>query len=181
MPAAARRPPASPAGPGARTSPPASDPPGVERALELAFRYLSRRERTVAETRAHLRAQHSDPGSTEHAIATLTGQGYLDDRRFARLFVQDKRELGQWGDERIRRGLQDRGIDRELVEAALGEDGGPRQQLDRALALLRRRMPQPQPGRRERERALGLLLRRGYDYERAHEAVMEHFCSEHGH
>lgn len=160
--------------PGSRTTPPVSDHPGLDRALELAYRYLNRRERTVAETRAHLQAREIDGATADQAVAVLTEQGYLDDRRFARLFVQDKRELEQWGDERIQRGLANRGIERELAEEALGEDGGDRRQLERAVAVLRRRLPKPEPGRRGRERALGLLLRRGYDYELADAALREH-------
>jgi regulatory protein len=146
----------------------------LDRALELAYRYLSRRERTVAETRAHLRARDFDGHTADEAVAVLTEQGYLDDRRFARLFVQDKRELDQWGDERIRRDLTNRGIERELAEAALSEDRGEDRELERALALLRQRVPHPEPDRRGRERALGLLLRRGYDYELADAALRQH-------
>jgi regulatory protein len=146
----------------------------VEPALALAYRYLNRRERTVAETRAHLDSRDVDAQSAEEAIAELSEQGYLDDRRFARLFVEDKRRLEQWGDERIRRGLESRGIDRELAEAAIRQDGGQDQELGRALALLRQRVPHPEPDRRGRERALGILLRRGYEYELAAAALAEH-------
>jgi regulatory protein len=146
----------------------------VERGLELAYRYLSRRERTASETRAHLQARQVDHDSAEEVIATLTGQGYLDDRRFARLFVQDKRELEHWGDDRIRRGLESRGIERELADEATAENGGYGRELERAVALLRRRVPNPEPDRRGRERALGLLMRRGYDYELAADAVRAH-------
>jgi regulatory protein len=147
---------------------------GIERALDLAYRYLNRRERTVAEARGHLLEREVDPRCAEEAVATLIDQGYLDDRRFAHLFVQDKRELQQWGDERIRRGLEGRGIDPEQTEEAISQGTGPGDELDRALAILRRRLPAPGRGRRDRERALGLLLRRGYQYELADTAVRSH-------
>jgi regulatory protein len=149
----------------------------AEQALNVAFRYLSGRERTVAEVRAHLRARALDAGGVEEVIAMLVEQSYLDDRRFARLFVQDKRELEQWGDERIRLRLKARGIDRELAEQAISETSTPDQELDRAVALLRRRIPEPEPGRRGWQRALGLLLRRGYDYETAADATKRHLAA----
>ena len=167
MPAAARR-------PGSRATPPASHHPDLEHALGLAYRYLGRRERSVAELRAHLESRQVAVEEADQVIVILIDQGYLDDRRFAQLFVQDKRELEQWGDERIRRGLSGRGIDLDLIERALSEPGGEGAQVGRALALLRRRMPDPEAGRRSRERALGLLLRRGYEYEIADEAVRAH-------
>ena len=146
----------------------------VERGLEFAYRYLNRRERTASETRVHLQAREVDGDTAAEVIAILADQGYLDDRRFARLFVQDKRELEQWGDERIRRGLESRGIDRDLADEAIAENGGYGRALERAVALLRQRVPNPEPDRRGRERALGLLMRRGYDYELAADAVRAH-------
>jgi regulatory protein len=146
---------------------------GLDQALAVAYRYLNRRERTHAEVRAQLGRAGIDPRDAEQAIAALVEQGYLDDARFVRLFVQDKRELEEWGSDRIRQALLVRGVDPDLVEAALTEpDGGS--EVERALALLRRRFPAPAGDRRERERALGMLLRKGYDVELALDALAAH-------
>lgn len=145
-----------------------------QRGLELAYRYIARRERTVGEVRRHLLGREIDEGSAEAVIEELTEQGSLDDARFARLFVEDKRELEQWGSERIRRGLQARGIERELAEEVLAFDqSDPAEAGDheRAVALLRQRFPVPPAGRRERERALGMLLRKGYEPDLAIDAL----------
>jgi len=129
--------------------------------------------------RAHLGRAGAGSEDVERAVATLLEQGYLDDERFARLLVQDKRELGEWGNDRIRRALLARGVDADLAEDALtGDSGGARAgasgEMDRALALLRRRFPMPAGDRRERERALGVLLRKGYDTDLALEAIASH-------
>jgi regulatory protein len=147
-----------------------------ERAVELAYRYLNRRERTVAEVRRHLIGREVAPGEADAAIRELSEHGALDDARFARLFVQDKRALEHWGNERIRRGLEARGIDRELVETVLaaspdGENGDEPDELGRALTLLRQRFAAAPRERPERERALGVLLRKGYEYELAVDAI----------
>jgi regulatory protein len=148
----------------------AEDPLG--RALALAYRQLARRERTVSEVRTYLLGRGAEAGVTDAAIDELREQRYLDDARFARAFVEDKRALAQWGTERIRRGLQERGIDRELVDAALATTGEDQtDELERALALLRARFSHAPRDRRERERALGLLVRRGYEYELAVDAI----------
>ena len=145
----------------------------VEQALGIAYRYLNRRERTQAEVRSQLARAGVEPQDVERAIATLAGQGYLDDARFVRLFVQDKRELEEWGKDRIRQTLLARGVDPDLVEEALTEpDGGS--EIERAVALLRRRFSSPAGDRRERDRALGVLLRKGYDAELALDAITVH-------
>jgi regulatory protein len=142
----------------------------LQRALELAYGYLSSRDRTRAEVRRRLERDRLEPSAIEGAIRTLVDQGYVDDARFARLFAEDKRELEHWGSDRIRRTLLERGIDRELVERTLRAEPAETE-LDRALALLRRRFPAPPGDRRERDRAIGVMLRKGYDSELALDAL----------
>jgi regulatory protein len=150
---------------------------GVEQALGIAYRYLNRRESTEAEMRARLERAGVAPPDSEQAIAILLEQGYLDDARFASLFAQDKRELEQWGADRIRQTLLGRGVPSDLVDDALAADPGAQsgeREIDRALAVLRRRFPSPTGDRRERERALGVLLRKGYGSDLALDAIAAH-------
>jgi regulatory protein len=166
-------------GPGADGA--VSEEERLQKALDLGYAYLNARDRTVSEVRRHLERRGVSEELADAAIQTLGRQGFLDDGRYAQLFVTDKRALEQWGSERIRRGLLSRGIDRQLVEAALAEapdpapgddgEGEPVSELDRALGLLRRRFPDPPRDRRDRNRALGMLLRKGYESELALDAL----------
>lgn len=143
----------------------------LEHALGLAHRYLNRRERTTAEVRRYLERRGVSPPVVESALSDLGEQGYLDDARFARLFTEDKRELERWGSERIRRALYEHGVGRDLVEEALAEHGSDASELERAVALLRRRFPLAPAEPRERDRARAVLLRKGYESELATDAV----------
>jgi regulatory protein len=156
----------------------------LQHALGLAYRYLNRRERTASELRRHLERNGIDAAGCGRALEVLTEEGTIDDARFARLFVQDKRELAEWGRERIRQGLLARGVARELAEDALdadaarGRDGtsepgiDPHQaELERAVGVLSRRFPARPRERRDRDRALALLIRKGYDHEVALDAL----------
>lgn len=110
-------------------------------------------------------------------IAELVETRALDDARYARLFAEDKRRLEAWGSSRIRSELVRRGIQRELIDAALDDDdgaGGPSSaasELDRAVAVLEQRFPKPPRQRRDWQRALGVLVRRGYAPELAIDAL----------
>jgi len=141
-----------------------------DQALALAYRYLGHRDRTVAEVRAHLRARGMAHKVGESVLAELSEQGYLDDAAYARRYVEDRRALDGWGAGRIERTLNDRGVAAELVEAALG-GRGPGAELDAAVDLLHRRLKSAPADARARGRALGLLVRRGYELELAHDAV----------
>jgi len=145
----------------------------VQRGLELAYRYLSARDRTSSELRSYLERHGVDAYAIDSAIRTLTDDGYIDDARFARLLAEDKRELEEWGTERIRRTLLTRGIDRDLVDVALG-DGEAAGDLGRAHELLQRRFPSPPRSVRDRDRAFRMLLRKGYDGETASDALAEY-------
>jgi regulatory protein len=142
----------------------------IQQGLELAYGYLNVRDRTSRELRSHLERHGVDADVADGVVRTLIDRGHLDDARFARLFAQDKRELEDWGTERIRRVLLARGIEHELVETTLGGEAGAGD-LDRARELLRRRFPSPPRSRRERDRAIGVLLRKGYDSETALDAL----------
>ncbi len=141
----------------------------------MSFAFLNRRERTVEELRRQLERKGVGAETAEACLRELVALGYVDDARYALMFVHDKRELEGWGSERIRRGLTQRGLDRDLIETALAcheTEWAPQEtELDRALALLRRRFPTPPRERRERDRALGALIRKGFESELAVDAL----------
>jgi regulatory protein len=142
----------------------------LQHALDAAYRYLGRRDRTVAEIRRHLESKRVEPDTIEGAVAELTEQGYLDDARYAVRFAEDRRTLDAWGPDRIERKLLQVGVDAACVAAALRAEGDD-DDLALALGLLQRRFREPPSSDRERERALGVLVRKGYPLELAYDAV----------
>jgi regulatory protein len=145
----------------------------LQHALDLAYRHLAHRDRTVVEIRRHLAGRGVEEATVGLAVAELERQGYLDDARFARRFTEDRRALDDWGAERIERKLLSVGVEPELIAGALATRTASGE-LDAAVELLRRRFPEPPRDDRERNRALGLLARRGYELELAHDAI-RHF------
>ncbi|MBO0768483.1 MAG: regulatory protein RecX [Solirubrobacterales bacterium] len=139
-------------------------------ALQIAYAYINRRERTEAEVRSRLEKAECPESESEAAVAELLELGYVDDARYARLFTEDKRNLEGWGSERIARALSERGVARSLVSAALAETDGP-SEAERAGELLAQRFPVPSDDPRERDRAFGFLARKGYESEVAADAV----------
>lgn len=145
----------------------------LQHALDLAFRYLTRRDRTVLEMRRYLEGKRVEPCAIDDALAHLQREGYLDDARFARQFADDKRLLDEWGGDRIERRLLALGVPAELVRTTVGaRDRGS--ELEAACALLRRRFPALGADPRERRRAYGVLVRKGYEHELALEAIVAH-------
>ena len=142
----------------------------LQHALDLAYRYLGYRDRTVMEMRRHLESKRVEPDTIDAAVQELERQEYLDDARFARRYAEDRRTLDAWGSDRIERKLRAAGVDGELIATALSAQEGE-SELEAAVALLQRRVRGALDSDRERERALGLLVRKGYELELAYDAV----------
>src|SRR5918998_4350572 len=92
-----------------------------ERAIQLGYRAVGARERTVAELRTFLERKRVERAAIDDAVTELTEAGFLDDARYAQRFAEDKRELDRWGSERIARELWRRGVAPDLIEVATAE------------------------------------------------------------
>jgi|SRR5215208_2582930 len=145
----------------------------LQHARDVAWHALNRRERTVAELARILAGKRVEAALIDEVVGELLEQGYLDDARYARQFAEDRRRLDQWGAERIERRLRSLGIHPDALAGALDvRDHG--EELEAAVALLRRRFPEPPATPRDCERALGMLIRKGYELELAHDALRRH-------
>ena len=142
----------------------------TERAIDLAYKAVARRDLTVAELRTRLERKHVPPEAIDDAVAELEETGFLDDARYARQFAEDKRELDQWGTDRIQTDLRRRGIAPQLIDAAVSTHDRD-SELRTALLLLRQRYSHAPRDDRERDRAWQMLVRRGYSPEIGYDAI----------
>jgi len=94
-------------------------------------------------------------------LADLTARGYLDDAAFAHHWIATRSARG-YGPARLRAELRARGVAGSLVDAALAAQGDD--ELERARAVARRRLPALQRADRTRAaaRLRDHLVRRGY-------------------
>ena len=145
----------------------------LEHARTVAWRALDRRDRTELELRGALAAKRVAPEEANLVLAELVDGGFVDDARFAHRFAEDRRWLDAWGAERIEWRLHALGVAPEHIAVALAEQG-PADEMEAALALLRRRVPDVPATPRGRDRALGLLVRKGYELELAYDALRQH-------
>ena len=136
----------------------------AERVLGDAYRLLGHRARSRAELRRRLLQKEHEESVVDEAVARLVAEGLLDDAQFARSYVADKRALSGWGEQRIRRGLAELGVDAASADAALGAatEASGDEELERALALLRGKGAPRAPLEAARRRAYQALLRRGF-------------------
>jgi regulatory protein len=151
----------------------ADEPGALTDALARCYALLARREHSVAELRQRLSRARVDEETADQAIAVVIEQGYLSDERYARLLAEDRRNIDGWGVARIRDRMQRAGLEPSLIDSTLATFDEA-SECRAAAELLRRRFPVPPGNARERQRAFALLVRQGYEYEVAYDAIRAH-------
>ena len=138
----------------------------VRRAKEVAFRYLAR-PRTVRQVRDRLARAGFEGEVVEEVIRRLEELGLLDDKEFAKAWVEERLRLRPRWRRALWQELARKGISREVVEEALHEGLSGVEEYEVAEGLLRgmeRRYRNLDPERALR-RMQDFLLRRGFTWE----------------
>jgi regulatory protein len=137
-------------------------PLAKERALQL----LGYRERSAQELLGKLRDSGFPDDVSQAVVQRFVEVELVDDERFAAAWVRSRRAAG-YGDRRVRRELEDKGVDPMLIIASLDPDQGD-DELTRASASLRGRRPRDAA---DAQRLIRRLLGRGFSIGAAKEAV----------
>ena len=90
------------------------------RALRVAFRFMGYRSRSVDEVRRRVGRQFSEP-VTQRVLEALAGYGYLDDAAFAVAWRDARSRRGPRGVALLRRELRQKGLQPDVIDAALEE------------------------------------------------------------
>lgn len=94
-------------------------PISPDTAMERAEALCARAEYSQAEILKKLTSWGVARGKAEEIVDALVDCGFIDDRRFALAFVNDKVELARWGRRKIAVGLYQKGISRDIINEAI--------------------------------------------------------------
>ena len=144
------------------------------RAKATALNYLAHQPRTTEEVRRRLRKADYPAEVVEQAVERVAALGYLDDAGYARAYVRSRFNARGYGPQRIRADLAKRGLRGPLVEDALAALAEA-EDLDAAArehaAKRWRRLARETDLQKRRRKTIDFLVRRGYDYGTAREAL----------
>lgn len=143
-------------------SKPATDE--LKRARQAAFRLLARRARSVRELEDKLAERKFSPDAVRRTLEDLSSLGYLDDESFARGLARYLMESRPMGRRRLSWELARKGLERQVVEAAVEEAWEGRSERDVALEVASSRMASYRglPDKKAKARLKGYLERRGF-------------------
>ena len=135
----------------------------IQRAVEKAIQLLAHRPRSVQEIRRRLTKKEVAPKTIDEALERLERMGYVDDRAFARFWIENRQRFRPMSARGLRYELQQKGVAQsiigELIDDIVEED-------DAAYRAAYKRYRRYQgKTRSEYEKHLGSYLqRRGFSY-----------------
>ncbi|MFW6135910.1 MAG: RecX family transcriptional regulator [Chloroflexota bacterium] len=134
----------------------------VERAYERALNYLSYRPRSETEVRRNLGKKDVEDAVIDAVIGRLKRAGLLDDREFAKYWVDNRARFNPRGFRGLRHELQQRGVSRDVIDDALETfdvEAAARQAVEAGASRLSQEAP---PDFRRKLQAY--MARRGFSY-----------------
>jgi regulatory protein len=134
----------------------------VERAYERALNFLSYRPRSEAEVRRNLRKKDVEEAVIETVVDRLMRAGLLDDREFARYWVENRLRFKPRGSRALRHELREKGVSDSVIADALAnldEETAARQVAEIGAHRLSQLGP-----RDFRRKLVAYMARRGFSY-----------------
>ncbi len=140
------------------------------------IRLLRYRPRSVAEARRRLEDRGFSRAEVDVTLERAISDGLLDDRLFAKLWVEDRLHARPLARRAIELELADLGVDRSIVQEELDRLYPREQEKEIAFRLAAQRMGQLGlrniEADKRQNRAVAFLARRGFSYPLARAAVV---------
>lgn len=128
-------------------------------------RYCAYQDRCTQEVLTKLRSLQVEEKEAQQILRLLKNDGFVDDERYAQSYIRGKVGLKQWGKQKIRMSLLQKGIPKELIDKYL-EHITPQQYTDNLQAAVRKWTQSHGPVTQENITKLYRhLMAKGYTYE----------------
>lgn len=146
----------------------------VSQALSRAAALCSRSEQAPADIRQKLLGWGLNANDASQVLTQLVEQGFIDEKRYARAFVNDRFAFNGWGKIKIAYQLRIKGIPAETAQEALALID-EQEYHDRLVELLRAKWRTV--GDREPTAAIAAMMRfaasRGFETQLAYQCIKE--------
>lgn len=141
-----------------------------DKLYQQTLRYIAMRMRSSGEVAEYLRRKKAAPSFIDQTIQKMTDIGLLDDLKYARAFVADRRSLRAQSRRKISAELRKHYIEPELINVALtDEEGGDERQAIRDMIQKKRRQSKYQ----DLTKLMQYLARQGFSYGDIQDALAE--------
>lgn len=93
----------------------------TDQILQRAQALCAKQEKCTADMRVKLIQWGLLKGEADMVISKLVSEGFLDDVRYAGIFVREKNRFNKWGAIKIAQALRIKGIPDKVIKEALGQ------------------------------------------------------------
>lgn len=144
-----------------------------EEALSALMRLTARAERCEADALRLMRRWGLSEEDAQRILERLLKERFIDNSRYATLFVREKLNLSGWGEYKIRTALQRKQIAREIIDSTLRALSDRDKMAERLQQQLQRkvRTVKAENDYQRRTKLIRYGLSLGYPYEMVLEAV----------
>ncbi len=125
----------------------------------LALRYAMLRPRSEWEVQSYLRRKQSAPALSEKILSKLSKLNLIDDSKFARAWVDNRRLLRPTSKRKLQQELRAKRVGDDAINQALAADDADEQQILRAL-ITKKRARYP-----DNLKLMQYLARQGFKYD----------------
>jgi len=136
----------------------------IDRAVATAMRALEQRMQTGRELRTRLMRKGFEAETIDAALAKLIDAGYLNDERFAELWIENRLAHRPRGKRMLEQELRQKGIDRQIVDETVAGMEIDDRAAELELARKRLKSVQGLPPDEQKKKLTGILARRGFDF-----------------
>lgn len=149
-----------------------------KKALSLAIKYLTYRQRSEAELIAYLDRKGIEKNAVNNVLSELKRYGYIDDFKYAHDYIKFQQHKGH-GVRRIRYDLQQKNIDGSIIDEKINESFNPEDELERAKRLIANRKLKPDEANEKwLIRQAAYLQRRGFENNIIYKVLKDYNTSE---
>ena len=105
--------------------------------LSKLERYCAYQDRCTQEVLTKLRSMQVEETEAQQILQLLKNDGFIDDERYVQNFIRGKVGIKQWGKQKIRMSLLQKGINKELIDKYI-EDITPQQYTENLQTAIRK-------------------------------------------
>ena len=143
-----------------------------EQALQKLAALCSQSEHCTSEMKEKMTRWGIDEDAQQRVVEYLVANRYVDDRRYARSFVNDKLKYNKWGPRKIEQSLWMKHIDESILREALDDvDNEEYISVLRPLLTSKRKTTKAETDYEMNQKLLRFAIGRGFTFEQVNEVI----------
>ncbi len=131
---------------------------------------LMRRSRSEWELRDYLKRKDYEQDVTEKTIARLVRAGFVDDKKFATAWVENRRLLKATSKRKLQMELKQKRIDSQIIDQVLSEDETDERDVLKDLIAKKSQQTRYQ----DPQKLMAYLMRQGFNYQDVKDTLENH-------